>query len=134
MLLPAPTRLKDVAGDRLEIVAELQPGEARSIGVKVRRSPGGEEETLVVYDRTAKTLSVDRSRSSTEAGTETSVKSAPFELREGEPLRLRVFVDRSVIEVFANERISITSRIYPTRADSLGVADEIGRASCRERV
>ena len=27
-----------------------------------------------------------------------------------------------MLEVFANERISITSRIYPTRADSVGVA------------
>jgi hypothetical protein len=46
---------------------------------------------------------------------------APFELKPGEPLRLRVFLDRSVLEVYANERQCITQRIYPTRADSLGV-------------
>ena len=39
-----------------------------------------------------------------------------------EPLRLHIFLDRSVLEVFANERISITSWIYPTQADSVGVA------------
>jgi beta-fructofuranosidase len=113
--------LKEVAGDCLEIVAEIQPGEASHVGVKVRRSPGGEEETLIVYDRTAKTLSVDRSHSSTDAGAEKSVKSAPFELAEGEPLRLRVFVDRSVIEVFANGHTCLTSRVYPSRGDSTGV-------------
>ncbi len=42
-------------------------------------------------------------------------------LKDGEPLTLRVFVDRSVIEVFANGRLCLTSRVYPSEA-SLGVA------------
>ena len=33
-----------------------------------------------------------------------------------------MFVDRSVVEVFANERQAITRRIYPARPDSLGVS------------
>ena len=49
-------------------------------------------------------------------------QAAPFELLPGEPLRLRVFLDRSVLEVYANGRQCITQRIYPSRADSLGVA------------
>ena len=47
---------------------------------------------------------------------------APLILGPDEPLRLHIFLDRSVLEVFANDRISITSRIYPTRADSTCVA------------
>ena len=50
-----------------------------------------------------------------------SVEAGPFELQPGEPLRLRVFVDKSVVEVFANDRQAVMRRIYPTRADSLGV-------------
>jgi beta-fructofuranosidase len=42
-------------------------------------------------------------------------------LDEAETLTLRVFVDRSVIEVFANSRLCLTSRVYPS-AESLGVA------------
>ena len=34
---------------------------------------------------------------------------------------LRIFLDHSVLEVYANGRQCITQRIYPTRADSLGV-------------
>lgn len=37
-------------------------------------------------------------------------------------LRLRVFVDRSVVEAFANERQAVTRRVYPGRRDSTGVA------------
>ena len=40
---------------------------------------------------------------------------------EGEALELRVFIDRSVIEVFANRRQCLTQRVYPTRADSTAV-------------
>ena len=49
------------------------------------------------------------------------VESAPFALREGEPLELRVFVDKSFVEVFANDRQAVCRRIYPTLPDSLGV-------------
>ena len=39
----------------------------------------------------------------------------------GEPLELRVFIDRSVVEVFANRRQCLTQRVYPTRPDSTAV-------------
>jgi beta-fructofuranosidase len=32
-----------------------------------------------------------------------------------------VFVDKSVVEVFANGRQAVMRRIYPSRADSVGV-------------
>ena len=49
------------------------------------------------------------------------VQEAPFELQPGEPLKLRVFIDCSVIEVFANDRQCITQRVYPTLDDSRGL-------------
>jgi beta-fructofuranosidase len=33
-----------------------------------------------------------------------------------------VFVDRSVVEVFVNDRQCVAVRVYPDRADSLGVS------------
>ena len=45
----------------------------------------------------------------------------PLYLKDGELLRLRVFIDRSIIEVFANDRQCLTLRAYPTRQDSTGV-------------
>ena len=39
-----------------------------------------------------------------------------------EPLRLRVFVDRSAVEVFANGRQALAVRVYPEREDSVGVS------------
>ncbi len=38
-----------------------------------------------------------------------------------ESLKLHVFLDRSVIEVFVNGRVCMTSRSYPTRHDSIHI-------------
>ncbi len=44
---------------------------------------------------------------------------------------MRIFIDRSVVEVFLNERASICGRVYPGRADSLGVVID-GQAAVLE--
>jgi beta-fructofuranosidase len=51
--------------------------------------------------------------------------SAEFGLRLGcspdGQLRLRVFLDRSVLEAFANRSTCLAGRLYPERSDSLGL-------------
>ena len=48
--------------------------------------------------------------------------AAPVDQARGEPLRLQIILDRSVVEVFVNGgRSCLASRIYPLRPDSLGV-------------
>ena len=49
------------------------------------------------------------------------IEAGPLELEADEPLELRVFVDKSVVEVFANGRQAVMRRVYPTREDSVGV-------------
>jgi beta-fructofuranosidase len=49
------------------------------------------------------------------------VQEAPLELPAGGTLNLRIFLDRSMLEVFANSCQCLTQRIYPSRADSMGV-------------
>ena len=51
-----------------------------------------------------------------------SSEIGPIVMAEGEPLELRIFIDRSVIEVFANDRQCLTVRVYPERDDSRGVS------------
>ncbi len=47
---------------------------------------------------------------------------SPFTLPDGEPLKLRIFIDKSVVEVFANGRQCLALRVYPERKDSVGVS------------
>jgi len=131
----APVLLEDVRGDSLELEIKVKPGKARRFGVRVRCSGAGEEETVIVCDRDAGTLSIDVAKASLDQDTVSrtfcmkggdnppvTAQHAPFVLAKGEALQLRVFLDRSILEVFANRRQCLTQRIYPTRADSLGVA------------
>ena len=46
----------------------------------------------------------------------------PLDLEKGELLHLRIFIDRSIVEVFANGRQCLTIRVYPERNDSSGVS------------
>jgi beta-fructofuranosidase len=121
-LSPADTVLSDVEGDCLELIVELEVGDAREVGLAVRVSPGGEEETRILYEAGAGRLTVDRERSSQSPDVHRDAHGGPLTLAPGEPLRLRVFLDRSVVEVYANGRACLTSRIYPSRPDSLGIA------------
>jgi len=93
---------------------------AEQFGVKVCCSSDGAEETLIYYDSTDKKLKIDTTKSSLKEGLG-SIEAGPFELKKAEPLKLRVFVDKSVVEVFANGRQAVMRRIYPTRADSVNV-------------
>ncbi|MCB1128625.1 MAG: GH32 C-terminal domain-containing protein, partial [Verrucomicrobiae bacterium] len=114
-----PRRLEGLPGRSCELGLTIDPATSGRCGVKVRTSPDGTEETLLYYDAEAGELVFDATRSG-EAGRRV-VERAPFSLSPNEPLELRVFVDQSVIEVFANERQAITRRVYPARPDSDGI-------------
>jgi beta-fructofuranosidase len=64
---------------------------------------------------------VERERSSLSPDVDLGRQGGAFALAEDETLKLQVFLDASVIEIFANDRACLTSRIYPSRPDSLGI-------------
>ena len=108
--LTEPGELDDLT---LEIETQLRPGTARSIGLRIRTGP--EEYTEVGYDRQHLSVYVDRTHSG-------NVEFHPaFSGRHEAPARivdggidLRIFVDRSTIEVFVNGGEAVISdRIFP---------------------
>jgi beta-fructofuranosidase len=120
-------------GNSREIIAEIDVGRTRMIEMDVLRSPNKEEFTRILFftrigHRRQSTISIDSSFSSTLEGTIfRAPESAPVaikgaQLRITEPLKLRVFIDRCVVEVFVNERQCVAVRVYPARKDSLGVS------------
>jgi beta-fructofuranosidase len=100
-------RVPGVSGDGLELIAEFDPGDAEQIGLRVL------EDIPVLYDLVAKRVIVGSARAEA---------AGQFVLAEGEPLRLHVFVDCSVIEVFFNGRACYTGRAYPDSMQQLEVS------------
>ena len=119
-------------GDVLDIRATLRPGSATRTGLKVLTNANGDE-TVIGYDAAAGMLYVDRSKSGAAAAGLAGfpgVQSAPVALRDG-ALNLRILVDRSLIEVYAQggER-TIADQVYPTPgSDGLKVFADGGSAT-----
>jgi sucrose-6-phosphate hydrolase SacC (GH32 family) len=133
-----PFLIKDTRGDALEMEITIDPAQAQHCGVKVRCAPDGREETVIEYDPAAGCLRIDVVKSTLaddiRYGTyvmtfhvpggenpPVTAQEAPFTLAPGELLHLRIFLDRSILEVFANRRQCLTQRIYPTLPDSQGI-------------
>jgi beta-fructofuranosidase len=113
-------QISQLRGDCLELIATFD-GEDLSCGLKVRLSPDNSEQTLISYDCVTRILSIDRKNSSLEDAVARDIHTTPLKLLPGEPLKLHIFLDCSVVEVFANDHVAMATRIYPTRSDSLGV-------------
>lgn len=120
-LADANRLIENVKGDMLEIVMEVDPGEAQKFGLKVRRSDNGQEETLIYYDKSDGTFNVDRSNSSIDPDVRVDGIQGGYVDLDGENLKLHIFLDRSVVEAFANYKKKLTTRVYVGRYDSLGL-------------
>jgi len=122
-LLMGDVLVTEIVGQALELRAVFSMDEpAEQVGLRVLCSPDGEEYTDIIYDRTENVLRLERSRASLDPRAHTSERSGNLLLTSGEDLDLHIFIDHSVIEVFANERAALTGRAYPTRKDSARVA------------
>ena len=105
-------KLNDFGDELLELEITMQPGTAKQFGVMVGCSQDGREQTALYYDAFGQKLNCDATKSSIDLGRR-NIESAPFQLKKGEPLVLRVFVDKGIVEVFANDRQAIGRSIYP---------------------
>ena len=124
--------LAGVKGRAIELEAVIDPKSAREVGLRILQSPNREEETTISlsmhgyawpWKSNKRHLMIDVSQASLSPDVASRVPEiGPLYLKDGELLHLRVFIDRSVIEVFANGRQCLTLRAYPTRPDSTGVS------------
>lgn len=142
--------LPQIQGNALELSLELEPGDAPMVELKVLRAPQRQEFTRIAFykqrgrryrQRLSKTaamnassaamqklpqryesmITIDTSYSSTlPEALSRAPETAPVFIGPDEVLQLRVFIDRSVVEVFVNGRQCLATRVYPSRDDSLG--------------
>ncbi len=123
---PQGMQVLPVRGDALEIAVEFVENAAAEFGLSVRASLDGAEETRIVVRPGQGELAVLRV-GDLDAGVPAEER-APLRVAAGERVRLRVFVDASVLEIFANDGCYMAVRLYPRRADSVGVAIFAGDA------
>jgi len=112
----------NVSGDTLELLATFDPAIDLPVGLNVRANDDGTEITRIHYSTPDHALTVDTRRSSTDPDTQGAISVLPvLETHDG-PVTMRVYLDRSVIEVFVNDQVCITERIYPADPESTGIS------------
>ncbi|KKA28220.1 hypothetical protein TD95_005179 [Thielaviopsis punctulata] len=107
----------------LQVSARISPN---SNPVGVRLLHGNDEFTTVYFSATEEQITIDRANSTHWDGVRTIPEIAPHTLFKytnnvWETLDLQIFYDHSVIEVFANNRTAVTSRIYPVSGAVEGI-------------
>ncbi|MBL7697178.1 MAG: glycoside hydrolase family 32 protein [Chitinophagaceae bacterium] len=124
--------LKTIQGNSMELNVEIDPEMSHWVQLNVLRSAHAEEQTSITfynYDRkltywydTQAEVVLDGSRSSTLNDVWVRPPERAVIDRGEKLLKLRVFIDKSVVEVFVNGRQYLAMRVYPGRDDSVGVS------------
>ncbi|MFP5283120.1 MAG: glycoside hydrolase family 32 protein [Actinomycetes bacterium] len=117
-------------GNQLDLEITAWIGEDTEFEVDLLASPDSAEQTRLVVGALPGTqkvaLRLDRTASSRDPGVDRRELGGRVPLGAGRRLDLRVLVDRSVLEVFANG-CALTARAYPTRLDADRVRLRVGR-------
>ncbi|KAB2641610.1 MAG: glycoside hydrolase family 32 protein [Verrucomicrobia bacterium] len=101
-------KLEKISGNTLELAITFKAPAAKEVGLNVLCDNNGENGLKIAYVPETKLLQVG------------SVP-APFELKPGEDLSLRVFIDKNLVEVFANDRqAAVAAR--PFAPENLGIS------------
>jgi beta-fructofuranosidase len=134
--LPAnqEVELDNISGNTMEIETLIDVNDSPMVELNVLKSSDNKEFTRIMffkgrgYKRDRKkprpgVVSIDTSCSSILP----DVRSRPPETAEipmgvKEPLKLRVFIDKSILEVFVNGKQCLAVRVYPGKKDSKGVS------------
>ncbi|MCU0513518.1 MAG: glycoside hydrolase family 32 protein [Anaerolineae bacterium] len=102
-----------VEGLALDVVASFDVDTDGQAGLCLAGTPDGSAYTAIQYDAATQTLAVERV---SPQGRQV-VMSAAHPLAAAEPLALRILLDGSVLEIIANDRTSLTDRVYVAGAE-----------------
>ncbi len=133
-----------LAGNAIELSLEVETNGAPLIELDVLRSPDQQEYTRIAFYRdrgkrplvpgnevstppnsegTYSLVALDSSHASIQPQARSRPPEiAPVFLAPEENLKMQVFIDKSIVEVFVNDKQCLAVRVYPGREDSVGVA------------
>ncbi|MFU1793587.1 glycoside hydrolase family 32 protein [Paenibacillus azoreducens] len=109
-----------VEGDCLEMLVQfdLQRSSAREIGIQVRSSFDGQENTVLKVNTTDGKVIFDRTCSGRGPG---GIKECSLRAEIENMLRLHIFIDRSTVELFVNDGDHVMSGLVFPDPESVGI-------------
>ena len=129
--------LDGIEGKAMELKMTVDLKKSNNIEIKVLRSPNEEEYTRIVFiknggynDRSEpgkntqySSITLDNSMGSLSSNVHPRTpETANVLIKENETIELNIFIDRSIVEVYVNNRQCLSLRTYPDREDSQTVS------------
>jgi beta-fructofuranosidase len=122
ILTPASANpLAQVQSASFELEAAIEPTSSHEFVINACVSPDGREYVRLSYFADAARFEVDTTHASLDPQAPGSLHAIPYLPLDGGKLCLRLFVDRSILEVYLNGWACLTARMYPTLENSRGV-------------
>jgi beta-fructofuranosidase len=111
-----------VRGDELDLELRLTLPDDGAVTIGLRATDDDAERTHLHLQRHGDRaeLTLDRSRSSLDPAVDASPRAGEVPVEADGRLDVRILVDHSALEVFAGG-VPLTTRVYPTRPDALGI-------------
>jgi len=101
------TQLNKVVGDQLEIDLNFDVDEIKK-GIVFRKSDDGVCQAMLYFDPVSKSIVFDKTQD--ESGENVVPIKVPFSNQKN--ANVRIFLDKSMVEIYVNNEFSITERIY----------------------
>ncbi|ORX88601.1 Arabinanase/levansucrase/invertase, partial [Basidiobolus meristosporus CBS 931.73] len=118
-------------GEKFRFKTSISIHDDSQVALIVRSSEDTKEHTSIVFNPKNSTIIVDRSQSTLIQNFTTTPVTGFFSLFDfynrdnrtvdRETLEVEIWVDNSIIEVYANERFALATRVYPTSNNAVGV-------------
>lgn len=115
----ANEKLASIQSDSLRITMKIKENSSKKYGIYVNQSADKRERTQIYYDSENSKLGINTGLSSIEQSKKGNF-NGDFVPPNG-ILSIELYLDRSIIEGFFNNRNTITARVYPTLLDSKGI-------------
>lgn len=116
----ADYRLDKISGDTLELNITIKPTEAKKYGARVLCDENNKG-LNIFYSADERTISIGDGLPPLSRTRSKPYTVAPFELRKGEDLKLRIFIDKPIVEAFINDRQAVYRR-HPHKPGDVAVS------------
>ncbi|MDO5554895.1 MAG: glycoside hydrolase family 32 protein [Planctomycetia bacterium] len=128
--------LTNIKGNAIELDLVIDPQKAKRFGVTVFQSGDRREETPITVDLEHQTVTIDMKKSSLKQvkfykygfynlpipNEEITEQTAPITVLPDKKVRLRIFLDKSIMEVFVDDCQCVTQMVYTTLPDAVSVS------------
>lgn len=121
MIVPdTKNNVPEITGNQIELDFTIRADSAAKFSIHVFKSPDESEFTSLYFDLEQNLVGLDRSLSTLSLAAKDK-RETKYIFDHREPIRVNIFLDRSVLEVFIDNVVVFSCRVYPSKVESRSV-------------